>query len=73
MLIASSKLRQGNMDILIGLVIAMFIITAGYVGYHASQAPVEAGGHGIIIEPEVLGEHISIFESEKIITSKSTH
>ena len=73
MLIASSKLRQIKMDILIGLVIAMFIITAGYVGYHASQAPVEAGGHNITIEPETLDENFSILELEKIIVSKAIH
>ena len=62
------------MDILIGLVIAMFIIAAGYVGYHASQAPAEAGGHNITIEPKAWKENFSsILESEKIIISKSIH
>lgn len=73
MLIAGSKLRQNKMNILIGLVIAMFIITAGYVGYHASQAPVEAGGHSITIEPKTLEENFSIVELEKIIISKAIH
>jgi len=43
------------MNILILLVIAMFIITAGYVGYYASQnQPVEEiKGHGA--EFEILG------------------
>ena len=42
------------MNILILLVIAMFIITAGYVGYHASQnQPVEEiKGHRI--QSEIL-------------------
>jgi len=40
------------MNVLILLVIAMFIITAGYVGYHASQnQPVEEiKGHEIEFE-----------------------
>ena len=39
-----------------GLVIAMFIITAAYVGYHAaSDQPVkDAKGHDITIDPKVL-------------------
>ena len=43
------------MNILILLVIAMFVITAGYVGYHASQnQPVEEiKGHDM--EFETLG------------------
>ena len=43
------------MDILMGLVIAMFIITAAYVGFHASQEPPEdAGGHSSTTELEIL-------------------
>lgn len=61
------------MNILIGFVIAMFIITASYVGYHASQAPVEAVGHSITIEPKTLVENFSILELEKIIVSKAIH
>lgn len=36
------------MDILIGLVVAIFIIAAVFVGYHASQEPREemVEGHG---------------------------
>ena len=46
------------MDILIGLVIAMFVITGAYVGYHASQQPIdEAGGHNITIELEVMNKN----------------
>jgi len=45
------------MNILILLVIAMFVITAGYVGYHASQnQPVkEAKGHGMEFETLSIG------------------
>ena len=46
------------MDILMGLVIAMFIITAAYVGFHASQEPPEdAGGHSITTELEILNNN----------------
>lgn len=42
-----------------GLVIAMFIITAVYVGYHAMQQPVEmAEGHNI--ELKTLNENTGI-------------
>ena len=45
------------MDILIGLVIAMFILVAGYVGYHASQQTIEEiEGHNIHVELETLNE-----------------
>ena len=44
------------MDILIGLVVAMFIITAAFVGYHASQEPVEAGGHNIDTDLEIMNQ-----------------
>ena len=44
------------MNILIGLVIAMFIIVGGYVGYHASQQIMdeEVEGHDITVELETL-------------------
>ncbi len=46
------------MNILIGLVVAMFIITGAYVGYHASQQPVEeAGGHDVTLELELFGDN----------------
>ena len=46
------------MDILIGLVIAMFVITAAYVGFHASQdQPEDAGGHSITTELEILNNN----------------
>ena len=41
-----------------GLVIAMFIITAAYVGFHASQnQPEDAGGHNITTELEILSNN----------------
>ena len=46
------------MDILIGLVIAMFIITAAFVGYHASQESVEeVKGHDIVMELKSFSEN----------------
>ena len=49
-----------------GLVMAMFIITAAYVGYHAADQPVEkVEGHSITIEPKSLDngfEAIQILE-----------
>jgi hypothetical protein len=52
------------MNILIGLVIAMFIIVGGYVGYHASQQIMveDAEGHDIIVELETLNENMESFE-----------
>ena len=42
-------------NILIGLVIAMFLIVAAYVGYNASQNYSEdAGGHDIQIDLHIL-------------------
>lgn len=39
------------MNVLIGLVIAIFIITAVYVGYHAMQQPTEeTEGHNVEFE-----------------------
>ncbi|MGY5149231.1 MAG: hypothetical protein ACW9W3_04135 [Candidatus Nitrosopumilus sp. bin_68KS] len=50
------------MNILMGLVIAMFIVTAVYVGYHAMQQPVEEGeGHNI--ELEFLNENSGITQA----------
>ena len=52
------------MNILIGLVVAMFIITGAYVGYHASQQPVEdAGGHDISMELELFSEDTQTIQS----------
>ena len=58
------------MDILMGLVIAMFIITAAYVGFHASHQEPEAKGHNIPIEAELL-ETKSFVMQEQTIISKS--
>lgn len=61
------------MDILMGLVIAMFIITAVFVGYHASQEPAEIGEHNINAQPETLSENSnSISTLQKVIISKSS-
>ena len=58
------------MNILIGLVVAMFIITGAYVGYHASQQPVEeAEGHDVALELELFGnnsESILAFEHHEL-------
>lgn len=44
------------MDLLIGIVIAVFIITAVFVGYHASQEPHEiVEGHKEITELKTFG------------------
>ncbi|WP_246281973.1 hypothetical protein [Nitrosopumilus ureiphilus] len=45
-----------------GLVIAMFIITAAYVGYHAMQQPVEEA-EGYNIELELLNENTGIIQT----------
>jgi hypothetical protein len=43
------------MNILIGIVVVMFIITGAYVGYYASQEFVEeAEGHDVTMELELL-------------------
>ncbi len=45
------------MNILMGLVIAMFVITGAYVGYHASQQPIEeSGGHDVAMELELFND-----------------
>jgi len=50
------------MNILMGLVIAMFIITAVYVGYHAMQQPVEeAEGHNV--EFDFLNKNSGIIQT----------
>lgn len=67
MLIACRNFKSKQMNILILLVIAMFIITAGYVGYYASQnQPIEeAESHSI--ELKILdGETDSILTSENL-------
>ena len=55
------------MDILIGIVIAIFIITAAYVGFYASQAPVPEGeAHSVPLEP-----HTSSYEISQISKAKA--
>ena len=55
-------------NILIGLVIAMFLIVAVFVGYNASQsANEEMGGHSITIEPislETTPQVLEIIENQ---------
>jgi hypothetical protein len=56
-------------NIIIGLVIAMFLIVAVYVGYHASQEFAEGGavGHGMIIDlklAETSPELLHIIEKQ---------
>lgn len=52
------------MDILMGLVIAMFIITAAYVGLHASDQPVEeADGHNITMKPKILSNDYEFIQT----------
>lgn len=49
------------MNILIGLVIAIFIITGAYVGYHASQQPIEiAEGHDVKIELDMFNHDTTV-------------
>ncbi|MGI9567716.1 MAG: hypothetical protein ACR2LL_11980 [Nitrosopumilus sp.] len=59
------------MDILIGLVIAMFIITAAYVGFHAAddQPVKEVDGHNTAQELEILSNNDS--ESLQIIPTSA--
>ncbi|MHA7647217.1 hypothetical protein [Nitrosopumilus sp. S4] len=54
------------MDILIGLVIAMFIITAVYVGFHAADKPAEVGGHNISTDLEILDYETQVIKVLKI-------
>ena len=55
-------------NILIGLVIAMFLIVAVFVGYNTSQsATEEMGGHSITIEPislETTPQVLEIIENQ---------
>ena len=47
-----------------GLVIAIFIVTAAYIGYHASQeVPEEGGGHNISTELEILNNSLKPIHS----------
>ena len=53
-----------------GLVIAMFIITAAYVGFHASQEqPEDVGGHSITTELEILNNNAN---SSQLLLDPST-
>jgi len=57
------------MNVLIGLVIAMFIITGAYVGYHASQQPIEvAEGHEFETELDALNHDslVQVLQTSKL-------
>lgn len=73
MLIGNSNSTSKQMDVLIGLVIAMFVITAAFVGYHASQESVEESkGHDFVLELELFGDSSkSIQTLQKYDFSKS--
>ena len=46
------------MDVLIGIVIAIFVIVGVYVGYYASQVvPEEGEGHNISNELEIFSQN----------------
>ena len=52
---------ENKMNILMGLVIAMFVITGAYVGYHASQQPMDEGeGHHENMEFETLSKNTEL-------------
>lgn len=55
------------MDVLIGLVVAIFIIAAVFVGYHASQEPHEemVEGHGESMD-------FTVYQVNQIPSMKST-
>ncbi|MEK9681886.1 MAG: hypothetical protein VW081_03270 [Nitrosopumilus sp.] len=59
------------MDVLMAIVIGFIIVVAGYVGYHASQAPPEAGGHDISPELEVFNTETKSMQSFNQVTIKS--
>ena len=66
MLIGNSNSTSKQMDILIGLVIAMFLITAAYVGFHASQEEPakEVKGHNVVVDLETYDNSL---ESTQIL------
>lgn len=67
MLIVSITRVQDKLDILIGLVIVAIIVTAGYIGYHASQETHEIEEHGIPVMPYTSGD-TSVHPYENTIT-----
>jgi hypothetical protein len=49
------------LNILIGLVVVIFIITGAYVGYHASQQSMdEAEGHDVTMEFELFNDNAEL-------------
>ena len=67
MLIVSIIRVQGKLDILMGLVIVAIIVTAGYIGYHASQETEVVEEHGIAILPEALEGAPSVHALQEIV------
>ena len=59
------------MDVLIGIVIAFIIGIAAWVGFYASQEPVESGGHDISIELEIQSTDAIELHSTEIIRNTS--
>lgn len=55
-----------------GLVIAMFIITAAYVGIYAADKPAEVEGHSISTELEILNQETDAIQILKINEFKKT-
>ena len=71
MLIVSMVRVQDKLDILIGLVIAAIVITAGYVGYHASQETHETEKHGIPATPHTSGDtSVYLYENAIVIPAR---
>ena len=67
MLIAYRDFKSKQMNILILLVIAMFIITACYVGYYESQNQQVEEVKGHSIELKILNEEIdSVLTNENL-------
>ena len=62
------------MNILIGLVIAMFVIVGGYVGYHASQEMTDEGaeGHDIMVDLEILNGNTWVIDNLQYVELKKS-
>lgn len=55
-----------------GLVIAVFIITAAYIGIHAADKPAEVEGHSISTELEILNQETDTIQILKINEVRKT-
>ena len=62
------------MNILIGLVIVMFVIVGGYVGYHASEKIMseDVEGHNTTIELEIFNENTGFIETFQYLEIKKS-